>query len=115
MSERHDHLTSRFHKALAESIKRAVDFPPGMIVTLVAAEITANTRFAKGVISVLPDSEAKHAIEMLEEYAPYIKEELNRKIRLRMTPSLHWELDYTEAEAAKIENAISDLTKMGDL
>lgn len=115
MIEEHEKPASHFHKALAESIKVAVDFEPGMIVTLVRGEITGDSRFAKGTISVLPDSRGERALEYLKEAEPDIKRELNRRLRLRIIPALNWGLDHTEEKAEGIEMAIYELRKRGEL
>jgi hypothetical protein len=49
---------SRFREALAESIKTRAEFPPGVLVTLVHAEITGDSKYAKGTLSVLPGLDA---------------------------------------------------------
>lgn len=115
MIEEHEKPASHFHKALAESIKVACDFAPGMIVTLVRGEITGDSRFAKGTVSVLPDARGEEAIQYLEEAAPDIKRELNRRLRLRIVPALNWGLDHTEQKAEGIEMAIHELRKRGEL
>jgi ribosome-binding factor A len=109
------HHASHLHQALAESIEFAVDFPPGMLVTLVHAEITGDARYAKGVVSVLPESESERAIRMLQNAAPEIKAALNKRLRLRRLPAIQWDLDHTEVKAAEIEKVMNELKKKGDL
>ena len=111
----HEGLLSHFHRALAESIERAAEFPPGMLVTLVRAEITSDAKHAKGTVSVLPDAETDRALEILKTSSPDIKEELNKRIRLRLTPELHWGLDTTETVAAEVEKILHDLEEKGEL
>jgi ribosome-binding factor A len=112
MSDRSIH---RFHEALAESIEAEVDFPPGVFVTLVHAEVTGDKRHAKGTISVLPEDKVDQALEALKTSSRYIKESLNKKLRLRRLPELHWTIDQTEEEAAKIENVLNSLKDKGEL
>lgn len=107
--------TSHFHQALAKSIERTVEFPPGALVTLVRAEITGDSRYAKGTISVLPEAMADAAIQTLKDTDREIKEELNKNIRLRRIPSLHWELDHTEEKAAEIERVMNEMEERGEL
>ncbi len=109
------HHASHLHQALAESIREGVDFPPGMLVTLIHAEMTGDSRFAKGVVSVLPESEGERALRMLKNAEPEIKQELNRRLRLRLTPSFYWALDHTEEKAAEIEKVMNELKDRGEL
>jgi ribosome-binding factor A len=115
MIEEHEKPASHFHKAMAESIKVACDFAPGMIVTLVRGEITGDSRFAKGTVSVLPDSRGEEALQYLKEAEPDIKRELNKRLRLRIVPALNWGLDHTEEKAVGVEMAIHELRKRGEL
>lgn len=114
MIEVHEHTLSRFHKALAESIERAVEFGPGMIVTLVRGEITGDSRYAKGTISVLPESMTGHALRCLKKNEREIKQELNRRIRLRITPQLNWGVDSTEITASEVERILNELEDAGE-
>lgn len=114
MIEQHEKPLSRFHKALAESIERAVEFGPGMIVTLVRGEITGDARFAKGTISVLPESKTRFALKRLKKYEREIKQELNKRLRLRITPALNWGVDSTEITAAEVEKILNELEDAGE-
>ncbi|MFA5130099.1 MAG: ribosome-binding factor A [Patescibacteria group bacterium] len=110
-----EYHASHLHQALAESIEHAVEFPPGMIVTLVHAEITGDSKYAKGVISVLPETLEDEAIRLLKKSAVDIKEQLNKRLRLRQLPNLSWAIDRTEVEAAKIEKVMNELREKGEL
>lgn len=115
MIETHEHTLSRFHKALAESIEHAVEFGPGMIVTLVRGEITGDARYAKGTISVLPESKTRFALKQLKKNEREIKQQLNKRLRLRVTPQLNWGVDSTEITASEIEKILNELEKTGGL
>jgi ribosome-binding factor A len=106
---------SRFHRALAESMERAAEFPPGMLVTLVRAEISRDAKYANGTVSVLPESESGRALRILKSSELEIKQELNKRIRLRVTPELRWSVDRTEGEAAEVERILNDLEEMGEV
>lgn len=115
MNPDHEKHVSRFHQALAESIERAAEIPIGILVTLVRAEITGDAKYAKGTISVLPTSRTEEALEALKLAEPEIKRELNKRIRLRVTPKLNWGLDTTEERAEGVEQTINELKKRGEL
>ena len=115
MHSDHEKHVSHFHQALAESIERAAEIPLGILVTLVRAEITGDAKYAKGTISVLPTNRAEEALKALKIAEPEIKHELNKRIRLRITPKLNWGLDATEETAEGVEQTINELKKRGEL
>ncbi|MBD3250908.1 hypothetical protein GF380_00295 [Candidatus Uhrbacteria bacterium] len=107
MTNTHEKLASHFHQAVAESVKRTVEFPPGVLVTVVDAHITGDALHAKGILSVLPADRAEEALTAIREFDKELKEDLVKRVRLRRTPKLHWGLDTTEEQAAEIEKLLN--------
>ncbi len=105
------HLKDAFARVLAED----VEFPFGMLVTVLSAKITASTGHAKFVMSVFPENMKDEAIRTLEDYDHEIKDGLAKRLRLRRMPRLHYAFDDTEAEAAVIEMDLLELRKKGEV
>ncbi len=101
-------------EALAEVIAREVEFPPGMMITLLGTKVTANTSHAKIILSVFPTEAAKEAIALLKAADREIKDGLAERLRLRRIPRLHYTVDATEAEAEKIEQTLHQLKQTGE-
>jgi len=110
-----DRSMNRFREALAESVKTRAEFPPGVLVTLVRAEVTGDLKYAKGTLSVLPEDRTDEVLEALKTQNKYIKEALNKKLRLRRIPELSWTVDRTERKAAEVEKILKDLEEKGEL
>lgn len=106
-----EHLKDAFARVLAED----VEFPLGMLVTVLSAKITASTGHAKFTMSVFPESMKDEALRTLEEYDHEIKDGLAKRLRLRRMPRIHYAFDNTEAEAAVIENELLELRKKGEI
>ena len=106
---------ARFHTALAEALREAVEFPQGLLVTVVAAHLTPDTKHATGTLSVLPDGREGEALQALRKAEHDIKDALANRLSLRRIPKLHWRFDNTEAGAAEIEAALHALEERGDL
>jgi ribosome-binding factor A len=115
MSEKHDQSVNHFQEALAESLAAQAEFPPGVLVTLIRAEITGDSKYAKGTLSVLPEDRADEVLETLKSQGKYIKEALNKKLRLRQIPELHWAIDKTEEQAEEVEKILKNLEDKGEL
>lgn len=106
-----EHLKDAFAQVLAED----VEFPFGIMVTVLSAKMTANTGHAKFVMSVFPENMKDEAIRTLEEYDHEIKDGLAKRLRLRRMPRIHYAFDNTEADASIIDNALLDLRKKGEV
>jgi ribosome-binding factor A len=104
-----------FREALAQVLAERVEFPIGILVTVLDAKVTKATTHAKCVISVLPATRKKEVLETLEEYRRDIKEGLSERLRLRRIPRLHWCFDETEEIASGVDLAILELKKKGEL
>ena len=106
---------ARFQQALAEALEEAVEFPIGILVTVVDAHITPDTKHATGTLSVLPEGREGEALQALRRDEHDIKDTLAHALRLRRIPKLHWRFDTTEAEAAEIEEDLHTLEQKGEL
>lgn len=106
-----EHLKDAFARVLAED----VEFPLGVLVTVLSAKITASTGHAKFVMSVFPENMKDEAIRTLEEYDHEIKDGLAKRLRLRRMPRIHYAFDETEAKAAVIEEELLGLRKKGEV
>jgi ribosome-binding factor A len=102
-------------EALAESLETRAEFQPGVLVTLVRAELTGDSKHAKGTLSVLPEDRVDEVLETLKLQNKYIKESLNKKLRLRRVPELSWAIDRTEESAAEVEKILNELEEKGEL
>ena len=102
-------------EGIAESIAAIVEFPKGVLVTVLAAKMTANTAHARITLSVFPEDRKDEVVAILKGYEGDIKDELAQRIRLRRIPRLHFVFDDTEAEAAVIESALHQMKVKGEL
>lgn len=101
--------------ALAQVIAREVEFPPGMLVTVLGAKVTANTIHAKIILSVFPESRQKEAVEVLKSYQKEIKQGLTEHLRLRRIPRLHYVFDDTAEVISDIDRTIYELKEKGEI
>ncbi len=104
-------------EALAEALNEEVEFPRGVLVTVLGAKITANTAHARITLSVLPTTaEAEAEVrEALRAQDHEIKNALARRLRLRRIPRLHYVFDETEAHASLIDAHLHRLKETGGL
>ncbi len=104
-----------FRDALAAVLAQRIEFPRGVLVTVVEAKITSDTRNAKGVLSVLPEDKQADVLKVLKASEHDIKDGLAERLRLRRIPKLHWSFDTSEAYVGSIDDVINELKKKGEL
>jgi len=116
MSERKfEQAMEHLRNALAKVLVEEVEFPRGVFVTVLETKMTRDQTHAKAVLSVLPNTMEKEALEALGEYDHEIKDGLAKELRLRHIPRLHWSFDETEAVAAGVDQALLELKRKGEL
>lgn len=100
---------------LAEIFRRDVEFPPGILVTVLGAKMTQDRRFAKITLSVFPTGAQEQTLKIIEEHKHEINDGLAKRLRIRIIPKLHYTFDDTEAQAAEIEETLNQLREEGKM
>ena len=68
-------------------------------------------KFAKVYISMLNSKNVKETLAGLKKSAGFIRSELAKKINLRLTPEIIFELDDSMEYGAKIDTILKDIMK----
>jgi ribosome-binding factor A len=93
---------------LSELIQRRLKDPRLGYVTLTGVRMTRDLRTARVFVSVMGEPEdRKESLEALHHAAPFLRRELGKRLRLRNTPELRFDLDDTIESGTKI-NALLD-------
>ena len=115
MSLRMEQGMEHLRNALAKVLEERVEFPRGVLVTVMDAKVTRDMLHAKAVLSVLPEDRIKDVKEALELYRREIKNGLAHEIKLRRIPDFFWDFDNTEARAAIVEKTLNELKEEGEI
>lgn len=82
------------------------------MVSVVRVEATPDLRYARVFISVLGDDlQRKEAQRALRSAAGYLRRELGRRVQLRYTPELQFELDQSMENGAHILSLLRQVEK----
>ncbi len=79
------------------------------LVSVTKVKITPDLRFAKVYVSLLNSKSKVKTMEALKKSAGFIRTQIARKINLRTTPELAFELDDSIEEGDKIERILKEL------
>lgn len=108
--ERINKINEEMHRALAGIIRDLKDSRIPLMTSVVAVSVTNDLSYAKVYVSVMGDEETqKKAIEGLKSAAGFVRRELGRRIDIRHTPELLFELDRSIEHGAYINKIISEL------
>ncbi|MBQ7789253.1 MAG: 30S ribosome-binding factor RbfA [Clostridia bacterium] len=104
---------SRINDAVKEEmaqILRDVKDPriTGALVSITAAEVSADLKFAKIFFSVLGEDK-NEVLKGLKSASGFFRSELAKRINLRITPELHFEYDSSVEYGANISSILKTL------
>lgn len=108
--DRINKINEEVHRALAEIIRELKDTRIPLMTSVVAVSVTNDLSYAKVYVSVMGDEETqKRAVEGLKSAAGFVRRELGRRIDIRHTPEILFELDRSIEHGAHINKIISEL------
>ncbi|MFQ7292659.1 MAG: 30S ribosome-binding factor RbfA [Monoglobales bacterium] len=107
-----DKINEEVRRELANIIRELKDTRIPMMTSVVAVNVTNDLRYAKAYISVMGDEETqKKAMEGLKSAAGFVRREIGKRIDLRYTPELIFELDHSIEHGAHIEELLKKYNK----
>lgn len=112
MSNRIDRINSEVQKTLTKILATELKDPrlSGMI-TITKTEVSADLSHAKVFVSILAKNKKQEQqdFQILCKSAGYIRKSLSQKLNMRLTPELHFFVDTTWEEAAKMDRLLDSL------
>lgn len=112
-SDRTSRISEEVKREVSSIIQNELKDPrlPRMI-SITAANVTKDLRYAKIYISVLGNNEdKKHALEGLRSAAGFIRREVGHRMQLRYTPEFQFELDDSIERGVYLTKLINDTVK----
>ena len=105
-----DKINGEVMRELANIIRNLKDSRIPLMTSVVKVSVTNDLRYAKAYISVMGDDETKKkAMEGLKSAAGYIRREIGKRIDLRYTPEVIFELDSSIEHGARIEELLNNI------
>lgn len=81
------------------------------LISVTKAKITPDLKYAKVYVSILNSKNIKETLVGLKKSSGYIRTEIAKRINLRITPELIFELDDSIEYGAKIDSILRDIMK----
>ena len=79
------------------------------MVSVTKVKVTPDLKYAKVYVSILNSKNLKETMEGLKKSSGFIRSELARKINLRNTPEILFELDDSLEYGAKIDSILKEI------
>lgn len=97
-------------KEISDIIQNELKDPRVGFVTVTDVEMTGDLQIAKVYVSVLGSDEQKtESLKALRNATGFIRSEVGRRIRLRLTPELIFELDTSLDYSTRIQEVLRDI------
>ncbi|MDP9120419.1 MAG: 30S ribosome-binding factor RbfA [Acidobacteriota bacterium] len=110
MSRRTDRVADLLRSALSELLLRAVNDPRIKLVSVVAVDVAPDLRRATIKVSALGEEDQRLAtLEALRHARGFLRTELARQLRTRVTPELMFELDRGAEHSQNISDLLESL------
>ena len=79
------------------------------LISVTKVKVTSDLKFAKVYVSILNSKNIKDTLAGLKKSSGYIRSELAKRINLRNTPELIFELDDSIEYGAKIDSILKEI------
>ncbi len=111
-SNRFGRIDEEFKKEISQIINYELKEPSvtGMI-SVTKVKVTTDLSYAKVAVSILNSKDVKKTLAGLKKSAGFIRSELAKRINLRNTPEIIFELDDSLEYGAKIDSILKDIMK----
>ena len=109
-NNRQGRIDEEFRKELSQLISFELKEPSvtGM-VSVTKVKVTPDLKYAKVSVRVLNSKDIKETLAGLKKSSGFLRSELAKRINLRNTPELVFELDESLEYGARIDKIIKDL------
>ena len=103
-------IDEEYRKELSQILSYDLKNPniTGMI-SVTKVKVTADLKYAKVYISILNSKNIKETLEGLKKSSGFIRSELAKRINLRNTPELIFEIDDSMEYGAKIDSILKEI------
>lgn len=105
-----ERINEEYKKELSQIINYELKNPnaTGMI-SVTKVKVTNDLKFAKVAVSILNAKDVKETLVALKKSAGFIRSELARRVNLRNTPEIIFELDDSMEYGARIDSILKEI------
>lgn len=110
MSIRTERVAGEVQQALAHALQAEYSDLSDGLITVTKVRMSPDLRSGRVYISLLGGTRApERTLEKIKAETPRLRSAIGRAIRLRYVPELHFYLDDTQAEVARVETILKQI------
>ena len=105
MSHRPLQLASEIRRVVSEVFNEHIEFPPGLLVTVVGTDISSDLKKATIRLSILPEHKQGTGLEAAKKRSGFIQRNVARNLPMKSIPRIELALaDQTWLDAQNLPN-----------
>ncbi len=106
-----ERINSEMQKVIAYIIDNELRDPQlDAIISVSGVDVTPNLAYARVYITSIGNTPSEEVLARIKGAAGFIRGELSKRVKLRITPRLEFKLDTSEEYSSKIEGILKDIT-----
>lgn len=113
-TRRIEKLNMLLREEISKILDRDIEVSEGTMLTVTRVAISSDGQYATVFVSLLGKN-PKEALEILKKSVYYIQQVLNRRVRMRPVPKIHFEIDEAEFQREKVERSLAKLKQKGEM
>ncbi|MCK9495819.1 MAG: 30S ribosome-binding factor RbfA [Dehalococcoidia bacterium] len=114
LSRRTEKVNDLIREVLADAVRLRVKDPrlSDALLTFTHVDVSPDFSHARVDVSVMGDDEEKREVlKALTHSASFLQREINREVKLRRVPALHFELDESIEEGDRMTQMLRDVAR----
>jgi len=113
MNSRGDRIRKALIKELSDIIQHKVKDPRIKgIISVTDVELSPDNKYAKAYISIFAVDDSKQDVmEAINDSTSFIRGEISRRITMRHTPEIKFELDESQEKARRINDLLDKISR----
>ncbi|MFH1894596.1 MAG: 30S ribosome-binding factor RbfA [Patescibacteria group bacterium] len=109
MSKRLQRINQLIKKEVSQLILKEIDFEPGILVTITRVETAKDLLDTNVFVSVFPENNFSKTIDFLNRKTSFLQKEINKSLRMKPLPRLHFLSEKETLKAGRIEEILEQL------
>lgn len=109
MSHRPEQVASLIQNYIGELMRRDLELPAGVIVSVSKVNIGPDLKFAKIMVSIMPEDKRDEVLRYLNQNRTTLQKELASRLTMKFSPKIGFALDATASHVSHIESLLDKI------
>ncbi len=108
MSKRTDQVAELIRQEINNILIRDFEPPQGTLISVAEVTVAPDLKNATAYLSILPENRTGTALEVMKKFKGHIQRKINAKLKMKIIPNLHWEVDERAKKYQAIDEALQE-------